>query len=613
MDALTVLSECPLTAGLSPAAVARLAAEARPVRLEAGEILFGAGEASEILFIVATGRLRAIFPDGRVAGDIARLEPIGEIGLLSGEPRGASVHALRSSLLFAFSRQAFHAFAMAEPAAFMAMTRVIISRMREPDRAARLRTARKIRTLAVLGAHPAADAAGFAAQLTAALGQRLHPGNRAPARHELGAGLAMTLMAESGPRATLVDHDRALREVGDDSGGALHEWMSQLEFAHTQVVYVAAGSRDWTRATLHQADRILVLAEAADPTPPPALLDSLLSTGLLASCELVLLRRDGEAAAHVPGWKQALGARSHFFVRPGDASDIASLARQLTGFGVGLVLGGGGARGFAHVGLLQAMRELGIPVDVCGGASMGAYVAALHASGRDPAGIAVTLRDTFTRRRLLNDYRFPGVALIAGRKFRRHLQEVFGELRIEQMRTPFFCVSTNLTHARSEVHDEGRVADWLAASMCIPGLAPPVAWKGSLLCDGAVVNSLPADVMQDLGRGLVVASDVSMEGAIGAPDAQGPDADFDAVHRCNSEGYRVSLKDVLFRTTSLSSESGTGARARNADLYLRMPVGSIKTFDWKRLDEIIEKGYRHALAELPALLEKLGGSEEQAR
>jgi predicted acylesterase/phospholipase RssA/CRP-like cAMP-binding protein len=574
MDALTVLAECPLTAGLSSEAVARLAAEARAVRLEAGEVLFTAGEPSEILFIVATGRLRAVFPDGRVAGDIARLEPIGEIGLLSGEPRGASVHALRSSLLFAFSRAAFHAFAMAEPAAFMGMTRVIISRMREPDRAAKLRNARKIRTLAVLGAHPGIDATGFALRLDAALG----------------------------PRTTLVDHARALHEVGDDSGAALHEWMSQLEFAHTQVVYIAEGPRAWTRATLHQADRILVLADAADPTPPPALLDTLLSTGLHASCELVLLRQDDAAAPHVPGWKQALGARSHFFVRPGNTADIASLARQLTGFGVGLVLGGGGARGFAHVGLLQAMHELGIAVDVCGGASMGAYVAALHASGRDPQGIADTLRDTFIGRRLLNDYRIPGVALIAGRKFRRHLQSVFGELRIEQMRTPFFCVSTNLTHARSEVHAEGRVADWLAASMCIPGLAPPVAWNGSLLCDGAVVNSLPADVMQDLGRGLVVASDVSMEGAIGAPDAKGPDADFDAVHRCNSEGYRVSLKDVLFRTTSLSSESGTGIRAGQADLYLRMPVGSIRTFEWKRIDEIIEKGYRHALAELPALL-----------
>lgn len=578
MDALTVLAECPLSAGLQAEAVARLAAEARPLRLEAGEPLFAAGDPSETLYIVAAGRLRATYPDGRVAGDIARLEPIGEIGLLTGEPRGATVHALRSSLLFAFSRQAFHAFAMAEPAAFMAITRVIISRMREPDRAAKLRAARKVRTLAVLGATPALPGALFAQQMRDALGAR----------------------------ATLVDRERARREAGSEAGEGLHEWMSQLEFAHRQVVYDCGGSADWTRATLRQADRVIVLADVSQPEVPAPVLATLRDAGLHAPRELVLLRPDGAGAAHVPAWKQAIGANGHYFARPGHAADMASIARQLTGFGVGLVLGGGGARGFAHVGLLKALRELGIPVDVCGGASMGACVAALHASGRGVDEIAALLRDTFIQRRLLNDYRLPGVALIAGRKFHRHLKSLFGELRIEQMHTPFFCVSTNLTHARTEVHAEGRVADWLAASMCIPGLAPPVAWRGSLLCDGAVVNSLPTDVMQDLGRGLVVASDVSMEGAIGAPDAQGPDADFDAVHRRNSEGYRVSLKDVLFRTTSLSSESGTRARAEHADLYLRMPVEGVGTFDWRRLDEIIEKGYRHAMTQLPALAERLG-------
>lgn len=583
MDAETVLAECPLTAGLQPEAVARLAAEARPLRLEAGEILFEAGAPSETLYIVATGRLRATFPDGRIAGDIGRLEPIGEIGLLTGEPRGANVHALRSSLLFAFSREAFHAFAMAEPAALMAMTRVIISRMREPDRAAKLRAARKIRTLAVLAATPDVDGAAFARPLQAALG----------------------------PRSIHVDLARTHTEIGADHGSALHEWMSQLEFAHPQVVYDTAGTPAWARATLHQADRILVVARADTPTPPATLLDALDLAGPHAPRVLVLLRPEGDAAPHVLAWKAAIGAHSHHFIRPGHAGDLASLARQLTGFGVGVVLGGGGARGFAHVGLLKALAELGIPVDVCGGASMGAFVAALHASGRDVAGITAALRETFMDRRLLNDYRLPTVALIAGRKFHRHLRDVFGEDRIEQMRTPFFCVSTNLTHARTEVHAEGRVADWLAASMCIPGLAPPVAWQGSLLCDGAVVNSLPTDVMQTLGRGLVLASDVSMEGAIGAPDAQGPDADFDAVHRRNSAGYRVSLKDVLFRTTSLGSESGTAARAASADLYLRMPVGGIQTFDWPRLEEIIEKGYRHALAELPALLAQHGEAQPE--
>lgn len=577
MDAHTVLAECPLFAGLDHEAVARLAADARAVRLEAGETLFAAGDIAETLYIVATGRLRAVFPDGRIAGDIARLEPLGEIGLLTGDRRSAGVHALRDSLLFAFSRQSFHAFAMAEPAAFMAITKVIIDRMREPGRETKLRAARKIRTLAVLAATPEVDGPGFAARLEAALG-----GN-----------------------TTLVSHARATRETGSADNSSLHEWMSQLEFAHKQVVYDASGPCSWTRATLRQADRIVVVVDTASAVSPATVSDALQAADLRSPIELVLLRREGESAPTTLSWKQDVHAQSHYFVRPENTPDMASLARQLTGFGVGLVLGGGGARGFAHVGLLKALQELNIPVDVCGGASMGAYIAALHASGRDVANITETLKETFMRRKLLNDYRLPLVSIIAGQKFRRHLHGVFGDLRIEHMRTPFFCVSTNLTHARAEVHTQGMVADWLAASMCIPGLAPPVAWQGSLLCDGAVVNSLPTDVMQNLGRGVIVASDVSTEGAIGAPHAQGPDPDFLAVHQRNAEGYRVSLKDVLFRTTSLGSESGMQVRAERADMYLRMPVGHIKTFDWPLLDEIIDKGYEFAMQELPALLKKL--------
>lgn len=577
MDAYSVLSACPLFAGLNPEAVARLAAEATPVRLEAGERLFAAGDVAETLYIVATGRLRAVFGDGRIAGDIARLEPIGEIGLLTGERRGAGVHALRDSLLFAFSRPAFHAFAMAEPAALMAITQVIIGRMREPGRETKLRAARKIRTLTVLAATADVDGSGFARQLEAALG-----GN-----------------------TTFVDMARAENEIDPGNDSALHEWMSQLEFAHKQVVYDARGPSRWTRRTLRKADRIVVVADASTGVDAAAVSDALQAADLRSPIELVLLRRDGEPALNTLSWKADLHAQSHYFVRPGNSADMASLARQLTGFGVGVVLGGGGARGFAHVGLLKALQELNIPVDVCGGASMGAYIAALHASGRDIASITETLKETFMRRKLLNDYRLPLVSIIAGQKFRRHLHSVFGDLRAEHMRTPFFCVSTNLTRACAEVHSEGLVADWLAASMCIPGLAPPVAWQGSLLCDGAVVNSLPTDVMQGLGRGVIIASDVSTEGAIGAPHAQGPDPDFEAVYKRNADGTRVSLKDVLFRTTSLGSESGSAVRAERADMYLRMPVGHIRTFDWLMLDEIVEKGYEFAMLQLPELMGKL--------
>ncbi|MFN3587299.1 MAG: patatin-like phospholipase family protein, partial [Moraxellaceae bacterium] len=401
-----------------------------------------------------------------------------------------------------------------------------------------------------------------------------------------------------------VDYALTRHEAGDEET-SWHEWLCQQEFAHKQVVFDASGPATWTQTALRQADRVLVVVDAEQATPDPEAVARLRAAGLQAPVALVLLRRDARMPAGLGDWKAALCAESHFHLRADHGPDLASLGRQLTGHGVGLVLGGGGARGFAHVGLLRALAECHIPVDVCGGASMGAFVAALHASGRDLAAITDTLRDTFIRRHLLNDYRLPTVSLIAGKKFRRHLHALFGDVRIEHLPTPFYCVSTNLTHARSEVHHEGVLADWLAASMCIPGLAPPVGYQGGLLCDGAVINSLPTDVMQALGRGVIIASDVSTDGAIHAPQAQGPDPDFEAVYRPREDGGRVRIKDILFRTTSLSAESGTTYRAQRADLYLRMPVREVGTFDWRQLDAIIERGYTHAMQELPALASKL--------
>jgi NTE family protein len=189
------------------------------------------------------------------------------------------------------------------------------------------------------------------------------------------------------------------------------------------------------------------------------------------------------------------------------------------------------------------------------------------------------------------------VSLIRGRKFLRRLTDIFGDRRIEELPTPYYCVSTNLTRGSAAVHDRGPLDVWLGTSMCIPGVAPPVAYKGELLVDGAVVNSLPTDIMQALERGPIIASDVSTEGGIGAPGIEGPDPE--GLLNWAHADKRPSLLSILFRTATLTSESGVAARAARADLYLRMPVTGIGLFDWKRIDELADRGYQYAMERLP--------------
>jgi len=347
---------------------------------------------------------------------------------------------------------------------------------------------------------------------------------------------------------------------------------------------------------MRQCDRVVVVADVAQAPAGSAMLDSLRRLALRVPVNLLLLRPEAAPSGDVSGWRKQVGATTHHILRPDSARDYASLARQLTGRGLGLVLSGGGSRGFAHLGLMRALEELNIPIDVAGGTSMGAFFSALLACGFSNREMTEIARETFVTHNYLNDYVLPRISLIRGRKFLNRLHTIFGDRRVEDLRVPYFCVSTNLSQAKTMVHDSGVLSTWVGTSMAIPGVAPPVVYHGDLLVDGAVTNSLPTDVMHAMGRGPIIASDVSTEGGLKAPGIEGPDPE--ALLRRDGNRAQVSLIDILFGGMALTSESGVKLRASRADLYLRMPVAGVALFAWKRLDEIAQRGYEHAMQKL---------------
>jgi predicted acylesterase/phospholipase RssA/CRP-like cAMP-binding protein len=582
MDFLPILSQCRLFAGLAPPALARLATLCTVQELRGGEMLFSVGKPADYFYIVALGRLRAILPDGTVAGDITRLEPVGEIGLLSGESHGADVHALRDTLLLRIARDDLLDFVVTYPVALLEMTKVIVHRMRRNQRQALLDTARHAQSMAIMPAHAGIDIVDVTHRVQRALeasGTPVQCLDVERVEAAMGKGAAEKLLVD--PHA----HQQ------------LMNWLDEHERSDTNLLYCAGTENSaWAECCMRQCDRVLVVVDCTQPPADSAMLDTLRRLALRVPVNLVLLRPDQAAAGDVAGWRKQVGATTHHFVRPDSAADYGSLARQLTGRGLGLVLSGGGSRGFAHIGLMRALEELNIPIDVAGGTSMGAFFSSLLACGFSSREMTEIARETFVTHNYLNDYVLPRVSLIRGRKFLNRLHTIFGERRIEELRIPYFCVSTNLTQARTMVHDGGPLSTWVGTSMAIPGVAPPMVYQGDLLVDGAVTNSLPTDVMQALGRGPIIASDVSTEGGLKAPGIEGPDPE--ALLRRDGNRAQVSLIDILFGGMALTSESGVKLRASRADLYLRMPVAGIALFAWKRLDEIAERGYEHAMQKL---------------
>jgi len=565
---LALLDSLPLFRGLGLAALAEIAAELEWQSLPGGATLFEAGEAPDALYIVLAGCLGVYAGVREQPTLLARIpagETVGEMGLLSGHVRSATVRALRDTDLARMPRPVFDRLVLSHPAAMLRVTQLIVQRL---ETAARRGTGTAPRTFTLLPQSGAVDADGFASELVAALAR-------------LG-------------RAELV---RSVR-------GAAHtsQWFHRVESANDFVVYLAEpGPTTWSKLCVRQADSLLLLAHAPAPVGPWPVLDTLpAARSADARAELVLLHAGELQGGAGKRWCAALPGMAHHHVRGPD--DIARVARLLTGRGIGLVLSGGGARGFAHIGVVRALREAGVPIDSVGGTSMGAIMGAGVAAGWSVAEMIERLRRSFVDTNPLNDYTLPVVSLVAGRKVSRLLRQAFGEVAIEDLPLPFYAISANLTTGRGAVHRRGELWRWLRASVAIPGVLPPVFDGGEVYVDGGAINNLPVDVMREMNRGIVIGVDVGSDTAFTADIHE---VDLPPLWRLFSwfrrHKRRPTILQILWRAGMINSAAATAAGREQTDLLLQPPLADVDLLGWHSFEHAIDAGYRHTRARLEAL------------
>lgn len=286
--------------------------------------------------------------------------------------------------------------------------------------------------------------------------------------------------------------------------------------------------------------------------------------------------------------------------------DVARLARMVTGTACGVVLGGGGPRGFAHLGALRALEEAGVPIDVVGGTSIGAVMGALCAQGLSDAERIERAVTAFTRSGRLISPTLPLVALSSGRRVNRLLAEHLGPMSIEDLPRRFFCVSANLTRAEEVVHERGTLWRAVRASLSLPGVFPPVYADGDLLVDGAALDNVPVEAMRArIGSGPVVAVDLfqDVEPVTAAPFDSGLSGWRVLGHRLNPLAPSrpvPTVIDILSRSTGLSGvrHQRAALASNRVDLLLRPPLPAIGALDFKAGAALIEVGYRHAVEAL---------------
>lgn len=394
------------------------------------------------------------------------------------------------------------------------------------------------------------------------------------------------------------------------------KWLHQQEGAQFILYEVDAASVEWSRPYVERADLILLIGQVGGNSSRSQIEDLLRFNQTSvehAPMELVLLT---ETSDQIPTgtsqWLADRQVRMHHHVDINSPRDLERLSSLLAGRGIGLVLGGGGARTFAHIGVLRALEEAGVPIDMIGGTSGGALIAAQYARGWTAEAIRQQMRKYMLSSGALLDFVVPFMSLIDGKQLRHMLDHVLGKGRIEDLPLPFYCISTDLNRAEAVVHRQGRLKESVKASISIPGIGRPCFSDGRVLVDGGILNNLPVDTMQEYQKGPVLAVDVSVLDELSLD----PRCDSDIstwniwMNRLNPFSPDLNIPNmvkIVTRTMFIAGAQRTEINKRLADVYLRPPVDGFGSLDYKSFDQIVEIGYqytRQMLAE-EAILNKL--------
>jgi NTE family protein len=548
--------------------------------LPGGRTLYTAGEDPERLYLVRAGRLGVIRKgengESQFLGVIKPGEPAGEMALIAGTPHSATVVAMRDSEVLALPRHAFFAAARRDPALMAELARLMIMRARQPVSTAGMAAPR---VLGFIGAAEGPSIRTFVEKIERSL-------------QSLGYSVAV---------------------LGAEAEHAPTEWFSTVEQRHDFVLFSADRGQDgWIHLCARQVDRLLLLgrSDQAPPFEPSAFAGRAMHEHRLIDLLLIhpasASRPTGTAA-----WLEAGPFNRHFNIRDGSTADAERIARTLCGASVGMVLSGGGARAYAHIGAIRALREAGTPIDLLGGTSMGAIIAAGVAMEWPDEEIVRRIRHAFVETSPLGDVAFPMIAMTHGRLVRDRLKEHFGEVMIEDLWLPFFCVSSNLTSGEPFIHERGMLRKALRASASLPGVMPPQVVNGAVLVDGAVTNNLPVDVMRRWHRGAVVGVDVAEEGALRPRDVERPPS----MWRWLASGQwrrGPPIVSLLIRAATLSSARPIEELARHTDLLVTPMIDGVGLQDWKAFDPAVEAGYQATVAALQTLerpLTQLHGAE----
>jgi NTE family protein/lysophospholipid hydrolase len=580
-----LLKASPVFGSLPAPALAALASQLRVQAVSAGEVVCKEGEAADSLVVVLSGRLRVTRQgrDGQLMlfNELGPGECQGEAGLMLRQPRPADVSALRDSVVAWLDEAGFEALLRLEPVLFnRVFSQALVRYLRHTPVPVE---SRRALTIALVPLHNLDGVEQLTQDLQTAFASEG----------------TVHVLAPEGAQATELELAQAMRRFD--------QWEQSAELL---LIRAEPQLSAWTRFALRQADQIVFLA-----TPHASPLVSRFERQLrdepgfaYKRQQLAVIYPASTVLPHslTPWHRERPTLERVLALREGLKGDAARLARFLTGRAVGVVLGGGGARGFAHLGVLRALEEAGIPVDLLGGNSMGALIGSQVVLGHDLQAVVqrVSAFAAGGERPTL-----PMVSLLSGRRMERDLRKLCQqgghEAQLDALWIPFFTAACNLSRACTTVLEQGPLWRAVMASNSPAGLLPPVPYNGELLVDGAILDNVPVEAMRQRlgtrlerrrGHGTVIAIDVDVAEPLGVHnDLQrlGVRDKLRASFGKQQPGL-PSIAQILYRAGHIGSMVQRGRTRGLSDFFLEPPTSDFSLMGYKRAEEIVERGYRYA-------------------
>ncbi|KAE8442102.1 phosphatidylcholine and lysophosphatidylcholine phospholipase [Mollisiaceae sp. DMI_Dod_QoI] len=606
------------------------------VQVNAGQVIYHQGDDSDAIYIVLNGRLRLVKNNEeagmKVVGEYGQGESVGELEVMTESVRPATLHAIRDTELAKFPKTLFNSLAQEHPGITIKISKIIASRMRalvedpvfiQGKEKTTTATNKKVsstinlRTVAILPVTAGVPVIEFGSRLMSALSQ-------------IGAPNGVTSLNQ----AAILNHlgRHAFSRMGKLK---LSQYLADLEEKYGLVLYIAVGLAEGSPA-IGEYERFLLGMKTtarkelvllhADRFSPPGLTRAWLRNRVWINGghhHVQMAFRTSSVPVHPQTRKFGSALKQRVQVLQAEIQkytsrrvrqtplyssespfkgDFHKIARRLCGKSIGLVLGGGGARGIAQVGIIRALEEAGIPIDIIGGTSIGAFIGALYARDADVVPMYGRAKKFAGRMasmwRFALDLTYPSASYTTGHEFNRGIFKTFGNTQIEDFWLEFYCNTTNISKSRSEIHTSGYAWRYVRASMSLAGLLPPLCDEGDMLLDGGYIDNLTVSHMKSLGADVIFAVDV------GSLDDDTPQTFGDSLsgfwafaNRWNpfsSLPNPPTLAEIQARLAYVSSvDALERAKTTPGCLYMRPPIDDYGTLDFGKFDEIYALGYKY--------------------